>query len=485
MSSRPSPWNPHRPALSRRDFLTRTGLGLGALSLQTLGDPAAATGTLDGLSSLASLSPLAPKPPHFAPKARRVVHFFLNGGPSQVDTFDPKPALAKYAGQPLPGEYLRTERKTGAALPSPFKFSRYGQSGLEISEVFARTAAHADDIAVIRSMHAQVPNHEPSLMLMNCGDSVQPRPSFGSWALYGLGTENQNLPGFVSLCPGGLPIKDSENWQSAFLPGVFQGTFVDPQHREVDRLIENIRSPHATRDMQRRQLDLLASLNDVHRRNHASDPRLEARIESFELAFRMQMEASDAFDLSREPESVREMYGDTVHGRQTLIARRLLERGVRVVQLWHGAGQPWDHHDNIESNVRKQAAEIDGPIAAFMTDLKQRGLFDDTLILWGGEFGRTPSVELGDSGKSKLGRDHNHYGFSVWLAGGGVRGGVAHGATDEFGFRAVENPVSVHDLHATMLHLLGFDHERLTYRHAGRDFRLTDVAGEVVRPVIA
>ena len=485
MSSRPSPWNPHRPALSRRDFLTRTGLGLGALSLQTLGEPAATTGTLDGLTSLASLSPLAPKPPHFAPKARRVVHFFLNGGPSQVDTFDPKPALAKYAGQPLPGEYLRTERKTGAALPSPFKFSRYGQSGLEISEVFARTAAHADDIAVIRSMHAQVPNHEPSLMLMNCGDSVQPRPSFGSWALYGLGTENQNLPGFVSLCPGGLPIKDSENWQSAFLPGVFQGTFVDPQHREVDRLIENIRSPHATRDMQRRQLDLLASLNDVHRRNHASDPRLEARIESFELAFRMQMEASDAFDLSREPESVRAMYGDTVHGRQTLIARRLLERGVRVVQLWHGAGQPWDHHDNIESNVRKQAAEIDGPIAAFMTDLKQRGLFDDTLILWGGEFGRTPSVELGDSGKSKLGRDHNHYGFSVWLAGGGVRGGVAHGATDEFGFRAVENPVSVHDLHATMLHLLGFDHERLTYRHAGRDFRLTDVAGEVVRPVVA
>jgi hypothetical protein len=485
MSSRPSPWNPHRPALSRRDFLTRTGLGLGALSLQTLGEPAAASGTLDGLTSMASLSPLAPKPPHFAPKARRVVHFFLNGGPSQVDTFDPKPALAKYAGQPLPGEYLRTERKTGAALPSPFKFSRYGQSGLEISEVFARTAAHADDIAVIRSMHAQVPNHEPSLMLMNCGDSVQPRPSFGSWTLYGLGTENQNLPGFVSLCPGGLPIKDSENWQSAFLPGVFQGTFVDPQHREVDRLIENIRSPHATRDMQRRQLDLLASLNDVHRRNHASDPRLEARIESFELAFRMQMEASDAFDLSREPESIRAMYGDTVHGRQTLIARRLLERGVRVVQLWHGAGQPWDHHDNIESNVRKQAAEIDGPIAAFMTDLKQRGLFDDTLILWGGEFGRTPSVELGDSGKSKLGRDHNHYGFSVWLAGGGVRGGVAHGATDEFGFRAVENPVSVHDLHATMLHLLGFDHERLTYRHAGRDFRLTDVAGEVVRPVVA
>ena len=477
--------HPARPwPLSRRNFLVRAGLGLGALSLQTLGDPA--TPAAPGLAGpVSALSPLAPKPPHFAPKARRVVHFFLNGGPSQVDTFDPKPALAKYAGQPLPGQYLRTERKTGAALPSPFRFSRHGRSGLEISELFARTAAHADDIAVIRSMHAQVPNHEPSLMLMNCGDSVQPRPSFGSWTLYGLGTENQNLPGFVALCPGGLPIKDSENWQSAFLPGVYQGTFVDPQHREVERLIENIRSPHATPAMQRRQLDLLASLNATHRRNHASDPRLEARIESFELAFRMQMEASDAFDLSREPESIRAMYGDTVHGRQTLIARRLLERGVRVVQLWHGAGQPWDHHDNIEANHRRNAAEIDGPIAAFMTDLKQRGLFDDTLILWGGEFGRTPSVELGDGGKSKLGRDHNHYGFSVWLAGGGVRGGIAHGATDEFGFRAVENPVSVHDLHATMLHLLGFDHERLTYRHAGRDFRLTDVSGEVVHPVLA
>ncbi|MFM7101984.1 MAG: DUF1501 domain-containing protein, partial [Verrucomicrobiota bacterium] len=347
----------HRPALSRRDFLLRAGLGLGAVSL----------GTLDGQASPAS--PLAPRAPHFAPRARRVVHFFLNGGPSQVDTFDPKPALAKYAGQPLPGEYLRTERKTGAAFPSPFAFRRHGRSGLEISELFARTAAHADDLAVIRSMHAQVPNHEPSLMLMNCGDSVQARPSFGSWALYGLGTENQNLPGFVALCPGGLPIKDSENWQSAFLPGVLQGTFIDPQHREVGRLIENLRSPHATGPMQRRQLDLLRSLNAAHREAHGADPRLEARIESFELAFRMQMEATDAFDLSREPARIREMYGDQVHGRQTLIARRLLERGVRVVQLWHGAGQPWDHHENIEAALRRQAGEIDGPIAALIADL--------------------------------------------------------------------------------------------------------------------
>ena len=461
-----------RPSMSRRDFLARAGLGLGALSLGTL-------------AQAQSRSPLAAHAPHFTPKAKRVIHFFLNGGPSHVDTFDPKPALAKYAGQPLPGEYLRTERKTGAAFPSPFKFSKYGQSGLEISELFARTAAHADDIAVVRSMYAQVPNHEPSLMLMNCGDSVQARPSVGSWVLYGLGAENQNLPGFVAMCPGGLPIKDSENWQAGFLPGVFQGTFVDPQHREVEKLIENIRSPHATTAMQRRQIDLLREMNGAYGRARGGDPRLESRLESFELAFRMQLEATDAFDLGQEPAPIRAMYGDHVHGRQTLIARRLLERGVRFVQLWHGAGQPWDHHDNIEANIRKNSSEIDGPIAALLTDLKQRGMLEDTLILWGGEFGRTPSVELGDGGKSKLGRDHNHYGFSVWLAGGGVRGGIAYGATDEFGFRAIENRASVHDLHATMLHLLGFDHEQLTYRHAGRDFRLTDVSGTVMRDIVA
>lgn len=459
---------------SRRDFLARVGMGLGALSLGTLAR---------GEAMLAS--PTVARAPHFAPKAKRVIHFFLNGGPSHVDTFDPKPMLSKYAGQPLPGEYLRTERKTGAAFPSPFQFQRYGRSGLEISELFAKTAAHADDIAVVRSMYAQVPNHEPSLMLMNCGDSVQARPSFGAWTLYGLGAENQNLPGFVAMCPGGMPIKDSENWQAGFLPGTFQGTFVDPQHREVEKLIENIRSPHATATMQRRQLDLLRNLNLKHEHTRGSNPQLDARIQSFELAFRMQLEATDAFDISQEPEYLRAAYGDHVHGRQTLIARRLLERGVRFVQLWHGAGQPWDHHDNIEGNIRKHAGDIDGPIAAFMADLKQRGMFDDTLILWGGEFGRTPSVELGEGGKSKLGRDHNHYGFSVWLAGGGVKGGTVYGATDEFGFKAVENRASVHDLHATMLHLLGFDHEQLTYRHAGRDFRLTDVFGNVIHDVVA
>jgi hypothetical protein len=468
---------------SRREFLCRCGMGMGTLGLADL------FGTL-GLSSSTAFAnsealSLAPRAPHFAPKAKRVIHFFLNGGPSHVDTFDPKPALAKYAGQALPTEYLRTERKTGAAFPSPFKFQRYGRSGLEVSEIFAKTAEHVDDIAVIRSMVAQVPNHEPSLMLMNCGDSVQARPSVGAWILYGLGTANQNLPGFVTMCPGGYPIKDAENWQSGFLPGIYQGTFVDPQHKELEKLIENIRSPHATTAMQRRQLDLLHEMNAQYRHGREEDTQLDARIQSFELAFRMQIDASDAFDLSKEPAALREAYGNHVHGRQTLIARRLLERGVRFVQLWHGAGQPWDHHDNIEANLRKHAGEIDQPIAALLTDLKQRGMLEDTLVIWGGEFGRTPTVELNDAGKSKLGRDHNHYGFSVWLAGGGIKGGTVYGATDEFGFRAVENRATVHDLHATILSCLGFDHERLTYRHAGRDFRLTDVSGNVIREIIA
>ena len=457
------------PPLTRRDFLRRSGVGFGLLGLShLLAEPGAAASPGAG--------------PHFAPKAKRVIHFFLNGGPSHVDTFDPKPALLKYAGKALPQSFL-TERKTGAAFPSPFKFQRYGNSGIEVSELFAKTAQHIDDIAVIRSMQAQVPNHEPSLMLMNCGDSLQTRPSLGSWLMYGLGTENQNLPGFIAMCPGGYPIKGAENWQSAFLPGSHQGTYVDSQHTAVDRLIGNIRSPHAGPEDQRRQLDLLRTLNQAHHRERF-DPRLEARLESFELAFRMQTEATDAFDIAGEPQHIRDLYGTGVHGRQTLIARRLLERGVRYLQLWHGAGQPWDHHDNIEVNHRKLAAEIDQPIAALLSDLKQRGMLEDTLVIWGGEFGRTPTVEMVGN-TSKLGRDHNHYGFSIWMAGGGIKGGTVHGSTDEFGFAAVENPVSAHDLHATILHLMGLDHERLTYRYSGRDFRLTDVEGNVVRQILA
>ncbi len=466
--------------LGRREVLRRSAMGLGALGLADIlkGEGAAASP-----GSPADAGDLSPRAPHFPGKAKRVVHFFLNGGPSHVDTFDPKPALAKYDGKPIPNS-LTTERKTGAAFASPFKFRRYGESGLEISELFARTAEHADDIAVIRSMVAQVPNHEPSLMLMNCGDSVMARPSVGAWILYGLGTENQNLPGFVAMCPSGYPVKDAENWNSGFLPGAYQGTYIDPQSTDVDKLIENIRSPHADRAIQRRQLDLLRRLAAGHRAERP-DARLDARIQSFETAFRMQMEAADAFDVDREPQLIRDLYGDTVHGRQTLIARRLLERGVRYVQLWHGAGQPWDDHANLVPHHRALAGEIDGPIAALIADLKRLGMFEDTLVVWGGEFGRTPTVELDGSGKSALGRDHNHYGFSVWMAGGGVKGGTIHGATDEFGFQAVEDPTSVHDLHATILHLLGFDHERLTYRYAGRDFRLTDVHGKVVKSILA
>jgi hypothetical protein len=383
---------------------------------------------------------------------------------------------------------LPTERRTGAAMGSPFTFRKRGQSGLEISELFDRLGDCADDLCVIRSMHADVPNHEPSLLLMNCGNATLPRPSVGSWVLYGLGTENQNLPGFLVMCPGGYPIQESQNWQAGFLPGIYQGTYVDSQHEDIEKLIAHIRSKSATPRAQRAQLDLLRALNDTHLHARQDEAELEARIQSFELAYRMQSDAADAFDVSREPEHIRAMYGPGVHARQLLITRRLLERGVRFVQLWHGAGQPWDNHDDLESGHRNLAGQCDQGLAAFLKDLKQRGLLDDTLVVWGGEFGRTPVVELptpGANAGKMNGRDHNHYGFSMWLAGGGVKGGYAHGATDEFGYKAVEKPVHVHDLHATILHLLGFDHERLTFRYAGRDFRLTDVEGQVVREILA
>ncbi len=464
----------HAP-YTRRELLSRGGMGFGLLALAEVlkQDGALVQGASVEL-------PLAPKRPHFAPRAKQVVHLFMNGGASQVDTFDPKPALDKYHGKPLPSPNLRTERKTGAAMRSPFSFRKYGQSGIEVSELFAHTARHVDEMCFIRSMQADVPNHEPSLMLMNCGDARLPRPSMGSWITYGLGSENQNLPGFMVMCPNGVPIVGTQNWRSAFLPGAYQGTAIDTKHTELPKLLENIQSPINSTE-QRRQLDLLASLNARHAAARQHDPLLEARLQTFELAYRMQGEAAEAFDLNREPAYIREAYGSGVHGRQLLITRRLLERGVRFIQLWSGGGQPWDNHDNLEKNHRKLAAEWDLPLSAFLTDLKQRGLLETTLVMWGGEFGRTPVAEL----PALNGRDHNHYGFTMWLCGGGVRGGYVHGATDEFGFQAVENKVHVHDLHATLLHLLGFDHERLTYRYAGRDFRLTDVHGQVVHDVIA
>jgi hypothetical protein len=471
------PWPPLEDLfLTRRQLLRRGGMGFGLLGLAgLLRDNRLLAGAPD-------VSPLAPKPPHFTPRARQVVHLFMNGGPSHVDTFDPKPALDRYHGKPLPAGNLRTERKTGAAMRSPFRFRRYGRSGLEVSELFARTAtACADDLCVIRSMVAEVPNHEPSLMLMNCGDGRLPRPSMGAWITYGLGSENQNLPGFLALCPGGYPIVATQNWRSAFLPGAYQGTYIDTQHTDVRRLIENIRNDRASPAEQRRQLDLVRRLNERHLEQRQGDAQLEARIQSFELAYRMQTEAADAFDVGKEPPAVRDHYGTGTVGRQLLITRRLLERGVRFIQVWSGAGQPWDNHDGLEAQHRQLARGWDQAIAAFLQDLKQRGLLETTLVIWGGEFGRTPVAEL----PQLNGRDHNHYGFSMWLAGGGVKGGHVHGATDDFGFAAVEDKVHVHDLHATILYLLGFDHERLTYRYAGRDFRLTDVQGQVVRDMLA
>ncbi len=470
--------------LTRRELLCRSGMGFGALALGSL---MAETGGLASTARADTATPLVPKLPQFAPKAKRVIHLFMNGGPSQVDTFDPKPALAKYHGKEIPLK-LSTERKTGAAFQSPFQFKRYGQSGIEVSELFAKTAECIDDICVIRSMHADVPNHEPSLMLMNCGDARQVRPSLGSWALYGLGTENQNLPGFMVMCPGGYPISESQNWQSGFLPGIYQGTYLDTKNTEIDKLIEHIKNHRTSTSRQRSQLDLLAELNKDHQEQRTREAELEARIQSFELAFRMQSEASDAFDINREPKHIREMYGPGVQARQLLIARRLLERGVRYIQLWHGDGQPWDSHDDIAQEHKKLAGQCDQGIAALLIDLKQRGMLEDTLVMWGGEFGRTPTVELPTPGANQgkmNGRDHNHYGFTMWLAGGGVKGGHIHGSTDEFGFQAIEDKVHVHDLHATILHLLGFDHEKFTYRYAGRDFRLTDVHGKVVQGILA
>ncbi|QDV13790.1 hypothetical protein CA51_36810 [Rosistilla oblonga] len=466
--------------LSRRELLCRSGMGFASLALADLMHGEAVADSV--------ANPLLPKPPQFPAKAKRVIHLFMNGGPSHVDTFDPKPELQKRSGQPLDGGNLKTERPTGALMGSPFKFQRYGESGIEVSELFKETAKSIDDIAVIRSMHANVPNHEPSLMLMNTGESRLIRPSVGSWMTYGLGTENQNLPAFVSMCPGGYPIKGAQNWQSGFLPGIYQGTYVDSNNTRIEKLIENINNFRVSRDDQRQQLDLLNQLNGIHRSTRPGEPKLESRIQSFELAYRMQADAAEAFDINREPQHILDMYGKGVHARQTLIARRLVERGVRYVQLWHGAGQPWDNHDDLETRHRALAGQCDQAIGALLRDLKQRDMLKDTLVIWGGEFGRTPVVEMPKEGTNQgkmNGRDHNHHGFTVWMAGGGVKGGYVHGSTDEFGFKAVENRVHVHDLHATMLHLLGFDHKKLTYRYAGRDFRLTDVHGRVVDELIA
>jgi hypothetical protein len=469
--------------LTRRQMLNRVGMGLGSMAMSQLG----------GANAASVENPFAPRSPQSLGKAKHVVHFFMNGGPSQVDTFDPKPELTRYHGKVLPN-VMKTERPTGAAFASPFSFKKYGQCGLEVSDLFPNVGAMADDLCVIRSMHADVPNHEPSLGLMNCGEGRLNRPSMGSWITYGLGTENQNLPGYVAMCPGGVPTLRSKNWQAAFLPSVYQGTYINTENEKVDDLIEFIKNSSLTLKQQRRQMDLLMELNQQHLLERQRDSQLEARVQSYELAYRMQMEASDAFDISKEPQWVLDMYGakpgkQHAFARQCLIARRLIERGVRFLQLWTGAGQPWDSHDEILDHQRL-AMQADQPIAAFMRDIKMRGLFDDVLMIWGGEFGRTPVLELSAPGSNQgklRGRDHNHYGFTTWMAGGGTRGGYTHGSTDEFGFAAAEKPVHVRDLHATILHLMGFDHESFTYRYAGLDYKLTGIAepAKVVEETVA
>jgi hypothetical protein len=467
-----APFGPlSRLPMSRRAMLRRSGAGIGGLSLAFLMQEAMQQEGWAGVDLKGA--PLAPRQSPRAVKAKRVIQIFAPGAPSHVDTLDPKPALKKYAGQALPN--LR-----GKAFPSPFEFKRFGKSGLELSEVFGRLGEHADEMAVIRSMFTNVPAHDVAQIFMNTGSLRLPRPSLGAWALYGLGSENQNLPGFIALKRGNSSTTMTASCQSSFLPGVFQGTLVDTTRSTAQEMIENLRNPFMGLSEQRRQLDFVNQVNKVHQAKLQEDAQLEARLQAFEIAFKMQTEATDAFDLSKESSEVREAYGEGGLGQQLLLARRLSERGVRFVQVWHGG---WDMHNDLEARMGRVAEEVDRPAAALLADLKSRGLLDETLVIWGGEFGRT--VTYDNNGNEKPGRDHNGRAFSIWMAGGGVKGGQAYGATDEFGAKSVENKVHIHDLHATILALLGFDHQKLTYRVNGRDFRLTDVAGNVIKEIIA
>ena len=432
-----------------------------------------------GTAALADILQAAPsRPPHLAPRAKRIIHLFMNGGPFQCDLFDPKPEANKYAGQRPAGADLRTERPTGALMAVPFKFEQHGRSGIAISELLPLTARHADDLCVIRSLHTDNPNHGPALFMMNNGTLTPNRPTLGAWLSYGLGSENENLPNFVVLCPG-RPVRFSELWSSGFLPGEHQGVYVNHTQLDPQQMIPFLKNNKLTPDEQRSQFELMQRINRDHQTSRPNDPNLEARIRAMETAYRMQMDASDAFDIQKEPAATRDGYGRSHFANGCLLARRLAERGVRFIQVYYGNGQPWDSHSKHNETSRKLSADIDQPISALLSDLKNRGMLEDTLVLWGGEFGRTPTTENAD------GRDHNPWGFTMWMAGGGARGGMTYGETDEFGFRSVSNKVHIHDLHATILHQMGFDHEKLTYRHAGRDYRLTDVSGEVVREILA
>jgi len=466
------------PALNRRQMLRRMAAGFGMLGFAGLLGPR----SIFGANALNA--------PHLKPRAKRVIFLFMNGGPSHVDTFDPKPALQKNEGQQPSGDLYKKNKGTGY-MPSPLRFDRCGQSGIEVSESLPHLGRVIDECCVIRSMKTDVPNHEPALIQMHTGN-VQPiRPSLGSWLLYGLGTENKNLPGYVVLRPTPKIVVGPALWSNSFLPAEFQATSVITADMKVDKLIANVRNARIPETEQREQLDLLEKLNRLHLARRDGDGELEGQIKAMETAFHMQREAMETFDISREPEHVRAAYGDSPFARSCLLARRLVEDGVRFVTVYYvnNGNQPWDTHADHDNGHRKLCADADRPTAALIADLKARGMLDDTLVIWGGEFGRTPYAEVRENEKTKkkekAGRDHHHTAFSMLLAGGGVRGGTVYGASDEFGMNVAGNPVHVHDLHATILHLLGLDHERLTYRYAGRDFRLTDVHGRVVNEIVA
>jgi hypothetical protein len=427
--------------------------------------------------------------PRYPAKAKHVIFLFLSGGPSQIDMFDPKPTIAKYVGQrPDAVSNFRTERQTGGLMPSPFKFQKHGQSGTEVSELLPEIASVIDDVCVIRSMYTFNPAHTPSKNLIHSGVIVANRPTMGAWISYGLGTENQNLPGFVVLSAGQDSMLGGALWRSGFLPSEYGGVALDHSEPEPDKMIRYLRNKQLDKESQRRQLDLIQSLNRQDLDSFGPDTFLDGRIKAMESAYRLQFEAQEVFDVRKEPQSIREEYGDNNYGNSCLLARRLVENGVRYIHVYpdsdnkvagdNGVPSSWDDHREINKNYRGRCPDMDRAAGTLIRDLKRRGLLDETLVVWGGEFGRTP-VSEGD------GRDHDPYGYTMWMAGGGVKPGIVYGATDEFGFKAVENRVSIHDLHATILYLLGVDHQKLTYRYAGRDFRLTDVFGEVVKDIIA
>lgn len=449
---------------TRREWIQMMAGGMGALGLNTL------------LAENASAAPMGHYAgPQLPVKAKHVIFLFMAGGPSHIDMFDPKPALMRAQGQRPDSVDLRTERQTGGLLPSNFKFSRHGRNGIELSELLPQLSTVIDDVCVIRSMHTSIPTHTPARSLIHSGSILANRPTLGAWLSYGLGTFNDNLPSFVTLSTNG---DDPSLRRSGFLPSEHQGIGFDNGSEEPEKMIANLRNKQLDAAAQRRQLDALQSLNGRFGDSFGPDAFLEGRIKSMEAAYRMQFEALDVFDVRKEPEKIREEYGSTPFANGCLLARRLVEKGVRYVHLYYPGGQDWDDHKDIENKLKARVPNMDQAAAALIRDLKRRGLLDETLVVWGGEFGRTPVSESGD------GRDHNPYGYTMFVAGGGFKGGIAYGATDEFGFKAVENRVSVHDLHATLLHQMGVDHTRLTYRYAGRDFRLTDVFGEVVRDIL-